>query len=184
MPGVDPGLYRQLETLPETQVGEILGGEVFASPRPASPHVNVIFELGGLLRGPFRHGLGGPGGWWIFPEPEVHLGAEVLVPDLAGWRRERLPETPRVAAFTVAPDWVCEVLSPRSARRDQVIKRAIYGENKVSFLWFIDPVRHVLEVLTLTDEGWLVDAIFTDDDEARAKPFDAVALPLATLWMA
>ncbi|NBC31941.1 MAG: Uma2 family endonuclease [Alphaproteobacteria bacterium] len=182
MTGTDPALYRKLEALPETQIGEILRGELFASPRPAPRHGRVIIELGRVLLDPFDHGHHGPGGWWIMTEPEVHLSAEVLVPDLAGWRRERMPAFPDSAAVPLAPDWVCEVISPSGGRRDRVIKSGIYAENRVPFLWFVDPIARSLEVLRLTDEGWLIDAAFGNDDLARAKPFDAIDLPLADLW--
>ncbi len=182
MSTVDPALYRQLEALPEWMTGEILRGTIVSSPRPTPRHGRVIGRLQQKLLGPFEDGVDGPGGWWILPEPEVHLGNDVLVPDVAGWRRERLPIFPDVPAVSMTPDWVCEVLSPRGARRDQVIKRAIYGERQVPFLWFVDPLRRTLEVLTLTDAGWLIDAIFAEDDSARARPFEAIDLPLSDLW--
>ncbi|NBC31942.1 MAG: Uma2 family endonuclease [Alphaproteobacteria bacterium] len=182
MTGVDPILYRELEALPDTQIGEILHGELFASPRPAPRHARVIGALNQALMGPYDFGRNGPGGWWILTEPEIHLSSEVLVPDLAGWRRERMPAFPDSAAVTLAPDWVCEVVSPSGGRRDRVIKSGIYAENRVPFLWFVDPVARSLEVLRLTDEGWLIDAAFGDTDRARAKPFDAIDLPLADLW--
>ena len=182
MATIDPVLFARLEALPETQVGEILRGEVFASPRPAPRHANVIFRLGGQLNAPFGLGSGGPGGWWLLPEPEMHLGSEVIVPDLAGWRRERLPDFPDTAAITLSPDWVCEVLSPKGARRDRVIKSAIYAEHGVTYLWFVDPIERTLDVLRLTKEGWLIDGSYGEDDIARAKPFDAIDLPLNTLW--
>lgn len=182
MSGVDPVLYRQLEALPETQVGEILAGEVVASPRPAPRHARVIYGLGDLLIGPYEHGRGGPGGWWILPEPELHLGADVAVPDVAGWRRVRMPHFPDTAAITLAPDWVCEVLSPNSGRKDRITKRATYARHKVSYLWYVDPIARSLDVLRLTDDGWLIEGIYADDDVARAKPFDGIDLPLSDLW--
>ena len=183
MASVDMSLYRQLEALPETLIGEILRGKLQTSPRPHPKHANVLIEIGGKLLDPFTHGRGGPGGWWIWPEPEIHLDNEVLVPDLAGWRRERLDEFLEGAAISVTPDWVCEVISPSSGRRDRVVKRAIYAEKGVPYLWLIDPATRTLEVLRLTGDGWLIDATFADDDIARAKPFDAIGLPLADLWL-
>ena len=182
MATVDPVLFARLEALPDTQVGEILRGEVFASPRPAPRHGRVIFGIGQRLLDPYDHGIGGPGGWWILPEPEVHLAREVVVPDIAGWRRERLPDFPDTAAIPLAPDWVCEVLSPKGARRDRVIKSAIYAEHGVANLWFVDPLQRSLEVLRLTDDGWLVDGFYAEDDIAHARPFDAIDLPLGILW--
>lgn len=182
MATVDPALYRRLEALPETQIGEILRGDVVASPRPAPRHAKAIIALGNKIYDPYDQGQGGPGGWRIFSEPEVHLRSEVVVPDLAGWRRERMPDFPEAAAIDLPPDWVCEILSPNSKRRDRVIKRAIYAEHGVSFLWFIDPVERMLDVLELTEQGWLIDAIYAENDVARARPFDAIDLPLADLW--
>lgn len=182
MADIDPGLYRQLEALPETQIGEILAGDLVASPRPTPRHAIVIYELGGLLRDPYRHGVNGPGGWWIMSEPELHLGADVIVPDLAGWRQERMPAFPDTAAITLAPDWVCEVLSPKSGRRDRIIKRALYEKHQVPSLWYVDPLARSLDALRLTEQGWLIEGIFADDDLVRAKPFDAVDLPLGDLW--
>jgi len=180
--GIDPGLYRRLETLPSTNIGEILAGELVASPRPTPRHARVIYELGAVLRNPYDHGLNGPGGWWIIPEAEVHLGPDVVVPDIAGWRRSRMPDYPDSAAIAIAPNWVCEVLSPNSARTDWVTKRAIYEKNGVAFLWFIDYRGRSLDMLRLTDQGWLIEGIYTDTDVVRAKPFDAIDLPLSDLW--
>src|SRR5512142_1943672 len=103
--------YDDLLGLPSHVVGELLEGSLVVSPRPASRHARAASGLGGELHGPFQRGRGGPGGWIILDEPELHLGGNVLVPDLAGWRRERMPQLPDVAAFELAPDWVCEVLS-------------------------------------------------------------------------
>ncbi len=182
MSGIDPALYQELERLPETQVGEILDGAVVASPRPAPRHANVIAELGATLRDAFTHGRSGPGGWRILPEPELHLGANVMVPDLAGWRRARMPAFPDVAAVTMVPDWVCEVVSPQGARRDRVVKAGIYAANQVPFMWLIDPAMRTLDACRLTGEGWLLAATFADRDGVRAPPFDAVAWSLGELW--
>lgn len=182
MTSVDPALYRRLEALPESQIGEILRGEIFASPRPAPKHANILFQLGGILRDPFALGRTGPAGWRILPEPEVHLGSDVVVPDLAGWRRDHLPEFPEAASIPVTPDWVCEVLSPKSADRDRVLKGQLYAAHGVPFFWLIDPAERLLEVLRLTPEGWLIDGIFAHDDADRARPFDAIDIPLADLW--
>src|SRR6476646_4505786 len=107
-----PDTYADIEALPPNQVGEIVRGVLYANPRPASPHAAAASAVGEELGPPFKRGRGGPGGWVILDEPELHLGEDVLVPDLAGWRRERMPELPRAAFFTLAPDWACEVLSP------------------------------------------------------------------------
>jgi len=131
---------------------------------------------------PFDLGDGGPGGWWIIDEPELHLGRDILVPDLAGWRRERKPEYPDVPFFELAPDWVGEVVSPSTGRLDRVRKMPKYALNSVAHLWLIDPVPRTLEVYRLEKGSWLLAATYADDDRVRAAPFDAIELALQPLW--
>ncbi len=142
--------YDDLLALPRNQVGEILGGTLHASPRPAFRHARTASRLSGTLDGPFDVGSGGPGGWWLLYEPELHLGPDVLVPDLAGWRRERMPVFPDVAACELAPDWGCEILSPGTAKLDRTIKLPIYARERVSHAWIIDPNEKTLEAPTPT----------------------------------
>jgi Uma2 family endonuclease len=182
MTGVDPALYSELEALPETMIGEILHGDLIASPRPRARHAVIISLLLRRLGDAFEEDRNGSSGWLIVTEPEVHLGGEVLVPDLAGWRHQTLPEIPETVAFDVTPDWVCEVISPSSGRRDRVIKKNIYGEKGVPYLWFVDPATRTLEVLRLTPDGWFFEASFAEDDVANAPPFHAFGLNLAELW--
>lgn len=182
MTHVDPALYRELEALPVTMIGEILHGDLFASRRPRARHAVVISLLLRRLGDAFEEDRNGSGAWLIVTEPEVHLGGEVLVPDLAGWRHQTLPEIPEAVAFDVTPDWVCEVISPSSGRRDRVIKKEIYGEKGVPYLWFVDPPTQTLDALRLTAEGWLIAASFGEEDVAHAPPFDAFGLNLAELW--
>jgi Uma2 family endonuclease len=130
----------------------------------------------------FHRGRGGPGGWIILDEPELHLGEHVLVPDLAGWRRARLPEVPREAFLTLAPDWVCEVLSPSTALLDRRQKMRIYAEQSVSHVWLVDPVVRSLEVYALQGEHYLTVGTFGEDEVVRAAPFAELALELAALW--
>ncbi len=132
---------------------------------------------------PFDRGRGGPGGWWIVDEPELHLGRNVLVPDLAGWRRERLPAFPREPFFTLAPDWVCEVLSPATARLDRLKKLSIYWREGVGHAWLVDPVLETLEVFRRLEEAWLGALAAGGDDVVRAEPFDAIELTLTGLWI-
>lgn len=119
--------------MPDTQVAEILAGELHTSPRPTPRHAVASSGLGADLSGPFDRGRGGPGGWWILDEPEIHVGDDVVVPDLAGWRRTRLPEMP-AAFFTLAPDWVCKTLSPSTEHIDRGTKLAIYAREGVAHL--------------------------------------------------
>lgn len=134
------------------------------------------------LGGPFQFGQGGPGGWWILYEPELHLGADVMVPDLAGWRRERMPVVPDVAAFELAPDWVCEILSPSTASLDRMRKMPRYATAGVGHAWLIDPIARGLEVFRNLDGHWLSVAVFEGTQVVRAEPFDAVELDLGLLW--
>jgi Uma2 family endonuclease len=174
--------YEDLLDLPEHLVGEILDGDLYASPRPALPHARVSSALEMEIGGPFDRGRGGPGGWWILFEPELHLGAEVLVPDLAGWRRDRLPLIPDAAFMTLAPDWVCEVLSPSTERIDRVLKLPIYAKYGVGHAWLVNPASRTLEVYRLSDAAWTLIASHGDDAVVRAEPFDAVELDLLVLW--
>jgi Uma2 family endonuclease len=155
----------ELARVPDGQIGEIIDGELVTQRRPAAAHARA-----------------GPGGWVILDEPELHLGADVLVPDLAGWRRERMPELPRTAAFTLAPDWVCEVLSPATQGRDRVAKMRIYSREVVSHTWLVDPVEQVLEVFRREGTSWLRVQSGSGDETLRAEPFDAIELELAALW--
>lgn len=139
-----------------------------------------------LLGGPFDVGEGGPGGWWLVDAPELHLGRDVLVPDLAGWRRARMPSppAPETPYVTLAPDWVCEVLSPSTAQHDRVDKLAVYAREGVAHVWLLDPLARTLEVLRRTPEGWLLALAARGGQTVRAEPFEALALGLAALWPA
>jgi len=175
--------YEDLVALPDDVVGQIIEGELHATPRPAIDHQRASSILGADLANPFDRGRGGPGGWWIIDEPELHLGRNVLVPDLAGWRRERLPALPREPFFTLAPDWVCEILSPSTARLDRLKKLAAYAREGVAHTWLVDPSLETLEVFRRHGEAWLLVLTAGGDDVARAEPFDAIELTLTGLWI-
>ncbi len=177
-----PATYDDLLKVPDQFVAEILDGELYTSPRPSPRHADASSGLGGVLRGPFDRGRGGPGGWRILDEPEIHLAADVVVPDLAGWRRERLPSIPDEAFIAVAPDWICEVLSPSTVSIDRVKKLAIYARERVAHAWLIDPIARTVEILRLDTGGWLIVATYSDLDVVRAEPFDAIELDLSLLW--
>jgi Uma2 family endonuclease len=177
-----PASYEDILRLPENVIGEIVDGDLIVSPRPASRHAMASSAIGGELAGPFHRGRGGPGGWVILFEPELHLDAQVLVPDLAGWRRERMATCPDVAYFSLAPDWVCEVLSPATALIDRTRKQHIYRDHGVSWLWFVDPSARTIEVLSRSERGWMVTDTFGGEGEARIPPFDAVAFDIGALW--
>jgi Uma2 family endonuclease len=175
--------YEDLFDLPENLVGEIIDGVLHTHPRPAPAHARVYSALGWELGGPFDRGNGGPGGWWILDEPEIHFTERrILVPDLAGWRRERMPELPKTAWFELAPDWVCEILSPSTARVDRADKMRIYAEAGVPHLWLVDPDLRTLEVYVLEGDHWGLIATLKDDDPVRQPPFEAVEFPLDALW--
>jgi Uma2 family endonuclease len=177
-----PATYEDLCAVPDHLVAEIIDGELYTSPRPAPQHADASSGLGGALRGPFDRGRGGPGGWRILDEPELHVGRDVLVPELAGWRRERLPRLPGEAYFTLSPDWVCEVLSQSTAALDRVKKLNIYGREAVSHVWLIDPIAQTVEVLRLESGRWLIVGTFAGAGAIRAEPFDALEIDLTLLW--
>ncbi|MHB8875101.1 MAG: Uma2 family endonuclease [Myxococcaceae bacterium] len=175
--------YQDLVALPEHLNGEIIDGELFVSPRPAGAHTFASSSLGYDLIGPFQRGKEGPGGWWIVDEPELHFADDVLIPDLAGWRTERMAVYPNAPHLTLAPDWVCEVLSPSTAVLDRKLKLKVYAREGVGHAWLIEPQLKTLEVLRLEDKGWRVVDTFAGADRVRAEPFDAVELDLGPLWL-
>lgn len=178
-----PATLDDLKSVPEGWTGQIVDGELWALPRPAYGHSRVTSSLGFELGGPFDRGRGGPGGWIILDEPELHLGRDVLVPDLAAWRRERLPEPPADTPYlTIAPDWVCEVLSPSTARLDRVKKWASYLRERVQWIWFIDPVARTLEAYALEGPDYLRLGTWEPGDRPRVAPFNAIELELDALW--
>lgn len=182
LPETPQATYADLEALPDNLVGEIVGGRLVASPRPAPPHASVSSSLGMLVGPPYGFGHGGPGGWWILDEPELHLGPDVLVPDLAGWRLERMPELPETAYFGLVPDWVCEVISPRSESFDRDEKLGVYHRAGVPHVWLVSPQAKTLDILRLTPEGYLIVAIHTAPRTIRAEPFDAIELDLELVF--
>ncbi|QSQ24522.1 Uma2 family endonuclease [Pyxidicoccus parkwayensis] len=174
--------YADLEALPDNVIGELIDGVLYASPRPAGPHTVVGSQLGYELIGPFDRGRGGPGGWVILDEPELHLGEDVLVPDVAGWRRERMPRPTEHVFYTVAPDWLCEVLSPSTRNLDRKEKLPVYAREGVRHVWLIDPKPRVLEVFRLGPGGYELLATHEGNGPVRAEPFEAIELDLAFLW--
>ena len=182
--------YADLEAVPATKVAELIRGVLYVMPRPASRHARASSALGFELGGPFDRGRGGPGGWWILDQPELHFPdptspgeVDALVPDLAGWTRDRLPVLPDVAAFTLAPDWICEVLSKSTEEHDREEKMPVYAREGVQHAWLIDPVAKTLEVYTLSAQGrWGEPAVSSGVEVVRAAPFDAIGLDLSALW--
>lgn len=176
--------YQDVLDAPEHQVAELLDGDLYLQPRPAKPHAEAASVLGMVLGPPFRLGRGGPGGWWIQDEPELHLGADVLVPDLAGWRRADMPTLDvSQAYYTEPPAWVCEVLSPSTMGKDRVKKLPKYGAAGVRHAWLVEPEARTLEVFTWRDGRWTLVLTHEGPGAVRAEPFDAVEIDLADLWL-
>ncbi len=177
-----PATYEDILALPEHLVGEIVDGELIASPRPAVPHAVGASALGATLVTRMQFGDGGPGGWWILDEPELHLSEHVVVPDIAGWRRERMPAPPRDAFVTVVPNWVCEVLSPATGRFDRTRKLPLYARLGVAHLWLLDPSLETLEAYRLESGHWVLLGTHASDDVVSTEPFEAIELDLKRLW--
>lgn len=182
LPVFQPATYDDILALPENLVGEIIRGVLHTHPRPAPKHAAASSLLGGTLVAPFGTGRDGPGGWWILDEPELHLGKEVVVPDLAGWKRERMPKLPDTAWFELAPDWVCEILSPSTAKLDRAEKLPLYAQKGVAHCWMVDPDLKTLEVFHNQGGRWVLPAVLENDNAVSQPPFDAISFSLASLW--
>jgi Uma2 family endonuclease len=178
-------LWARLVALPKHLKGEILDGQLYVQPRPRARHARGIGFLGRFLGGSFDYDADGPGGWWIAPEPGIELSrAPEVSPDLAGWKREHLPELPPEGEpFRTVPDWVCEILSSSNARYDQHTKAPFYASVGVPWLWMVDTRSKLIEVRRLVQAKWVVEAVFTDDEAARIPPFEAISIPLHRLWV-
>jgi Uma2 family endonuclease len=174
--------YGDVIAAPEDKIAELVDGALYLSPRPSPRHANASSVLGAILNSAFQRAIGGPGGWWILDEPELHFDGDVLVPDLAGWRKERLAELPDSAGMTLRPDWVCEVLSPSTERFDRAEKLPRYAREGVAYLWLVDPRRYQLEVYALFEARWNLLEMYAADAIAAATPFEAVPFELNGLW--
>lgn len=174
--------YQDILDLPEGVVGELIRGALHTQPRPHVSHMRASSVLGVRLGAHFDQGDGDPGDWVILDETELHFGEDVLVPELAGWRRERFPQAANDTFLTVAPDWVCEILSPSTAQKDRALKAEIYAREGVAHLWFVDPDAKTLEAYRLTGGKWLQIQVFKNDDLVVAEPFDALPFKLDALW--
>jgi Uma2 family endonuclease len=174
--------YQDVLDAPPDKIAEIIGGELHLSSRPRYKHSSVAKALVALLGPPFDLGISGPGNWILLIEPELHLDDEILVPDLAGWRCDRLPVVENVAFETLPPDWICEVLSDSTERVDREDKMPIYATHGVRHAWLVDPIRRTLEIYRLRARRWRAIATHHDDQRVRAEPFDAIELDLSLLW--
>jgi Uma2 family endonuclease len=178
--------YADLLALPDDVKAEILAGEIVTAPAPLPRHSHVQGSARRFLGGPFQDddGRGGPGGWWIFVEVDIALGAHDIVrPDLAGWRKARLPRPGPVRPIEVPPDWICEVLSRSTASRDRVKKRNLYARAGIAHYWLIDPEARILEALALRDGTWVESGVYDETSSARIPPFEAVELEVGRLFL-
>jgi Uma2 family endonuclease len=178
--------YEDLMKVPDHFVAEILDGELYATPRPALRHARASTTLGGDLTTRFDGPGGGgenPGGWWILDEPELHLQEDVVVPDIAGWRRERVPTIPDAAWLDVAPDWVCEIISPRTESIDRGHKLRIYARECVVNLWLVNPIAKTLEVYRLSEDKWTLLRTYVNNEMVQAEPFEDVSLTMSRWWL-
>jgi Uma2 family endonuclease len=174
--------YDDVLRAPEHVVAEVLNGDLHTSPRPAGPHAEAASVLGMDLGGAFHRGRGGPGGWIILDEPELHLGRDILVPDLAGWLRSRLPAVPPTPFLELAPDWACEVVSPGSERIDRERKLPIYARERFSRVWLVNPLERMVEVYRLDGDGYRLVVTRGGTDRVRLEPFGAIEIELEALW--
>ena len=181
-PGPARATYQDVLDAPAHRVAEIVEGALHTHPRPAMPHALASSVLGRRVGSAYHDKIGGPGGWWIIDEPELHLGEDILVPDLAGWRRERMPDYPETAYVALAPDWVCEVLSVPTRRLDLHGKRPTYAREGVPHLWLTDPADRALEAFELHAGQWALIASAKDDAPVCIRPFDAITFSLGDLW--
>ncbi len=182
-PAKKKATYQDLHDLPENMIGEIINGEMIATPRPSVRYTHAASILGGEIVPPYQLGRGGgPGGWVILPETEVMLGDNLLVPDFAGWRKERFPGVPKKNWISVVPDWICEILSPSTMRADKVRKMPIYAQHEIPFLWLIDPGARTLDVFRLSSGQWILSGTYVEDDKVRAMPFVEIEIELGNLW--
>jgi Uma2 family endonuclease len=178
-------LYEAYLRVPEHRHAEIIHGTLYVMSRPSPRHASAASMLGVEIGGPFQRGRGGPGGWWILFEPELQLTPkEPVIPDLAGWRAERMPQLPDTACFTLVPDWVCEVLSRSTEKLDRDEKLPYYAEHGVHHVWLLDPIDKRLEVYCLDMETrrWREVQIHHGDTAVRVEPFGAIELDLGALW--
>jgi Uma2 family endonuclease len=185
-PSSRPPTLADLDALPANIVGEIIEGVLYTMTKPRAPHRRTTRLIGGRVGDPFDNGIGGPGGWWIIPEPGIELPNDTkeISPDVAGWRRERIPDLPVDEPIRVVPDWVCEILSPTTRRHDMLRKQPYYAKIGVPYMWLVDIEARVLTIYRLESSDWRMIGTYSDETEARIAPFDAVPLDVMSWWPA
>lgn len=169
--------------LPDNVVGEIIAGELHVSPRPAPRHARAASKLGRIIDGPYDSGVNGPGGWIILDEPEIHKEEHIFVPDIAGWKKDRLTLKNEDVFISVEPDWACEILSPGTTKLDKVKKMPLYAEIGIKFFWLVDPAIKTLDVYVNDHANWKLLKTYSDHDKVRAVSFDAIEFDLSLLWL-
>lgn len=174
-------LYAQIEALPRGVTGEILEpGVIRTLSRPAKPH---RWAAKRILLGLGEKDIGSGGtGWWIEVETEVRFGERLAVPDLSGWRVERVLELPNENPLTVMPDWCCEVLSPGTARDDKRLKLPLYAASGVPWLWLVDPALRLLEIYETMKGRPALAMTLAEDEKAAPPPFD-IPLEVGSWWL-
>ena len=177
-----PATYADLEAVPPHLVAEIIDGTLYTQSRPVRRHGIAAGALSSELRTPFQKGRGGSGGWLFIDEPELHFGIQVVVPDIAGWRMERATFDQYSAQTTVAPDWVCEVLSPSTARFDRGRKGKIYALAGIKHYWILDPQNKTLEAFALFDDDWRAIGVSASGDAVSFAPFESIAFAFDDLF--
>ncbi len=176
--------YEDLFSVPDNMVGEIIAGELITQPRPSPRHSRAGLALGGMIIDRFdRESTDGTSGWWILAEPECHLGADILVLDIAGWRRSTMPEFPETAWIDVTPDWVCEIVSPSTQKYDRTAKRDIYAREQIPHYWIVDPIAKLIEVFALENDKWTLLCTVNDTVTATLEPFEEMPFDLGRLWV-
>ena len=172
-----------LDALPTGIIGEIINGVLYTRTKPRARHQRTTRLIGGRIGDPFDDGIGGPGGWWIVTEPGIELpNTPEISPDVAGWRRERMPELPADESIRVVPDWVCEILSKTTRRHDQLVKMPYYAKVGVAYAWVVDLESRVLTVHRLESAEWRIIGTYSEETEARIAPFDAIPFNVAGWW--
>jgi len=163
---------------------EVIGGQLETLPSARPRHGRVARAIAGAIGGPFDDddGRGGPGGWWILTEVDVRLSPHDIVrPDVAGWRKERLTDLDTLP-IDVRPDWVCEVLSPGTRLRDTRDKRRLFASAGISHYWLLDPDDRTLLALVLESDRWTEQGLYAEGDLARIAPFEALELDVGRLF--
>lgn len=178
-----PATYADIEALPPHVVGEIINGVLYSQPRPSNEHGFAYTSLTDEIVGPYQKGRGGPGGWLFLAEPQLRLGPHELVPDICGWRKDRMPRLPRTKLVdNIVPNWVCEFLSDSTEKRDRGEKRTLYANYGVDHVWLVDPRVRSVEVFQRLERQWLAVGYFTDTEKMAAPPFEAITIDLSFLW--